>query len=299
MDWNDVRYFLAVARAGSLAGAARTLKVEHSTVGRRLDAFERALGARLFLRGPTGFQLTTTGTQLLPLAENVERAIEALSRQGSGDDGRLEGTVRLTTSEVMSGFLMKSMLALRAQHPALRIEILSGNRTFDLARGEADLAVRIAPTSQPDLIVRTLAVCAWALYAATTYAERCGLLSDATALAGHDIIGFDESLANVPGALWLSQHAVGASFPLRANSIIAALNAAHAGVGIAAIPCFLADREPTLRRLSPTIIGTRDVFLVVHPDALRVARVRAVMDFLIELFKNERDFLAGAEPAAP
>src|SRR5262245_49873838 len=101
MDWNDVRYFLAVARAGSLAGAARALKVEHSTVGRRLSALEEALGTRLFLRGSTGFSLTPAGAEMLPLAEEVERAVEALARKTGGEDGRIEGTVRLTTSEVM------------------------------------------------------------------------------------------------------------------------------------------------------------------------------------------------------
>jgi DNA-binding transcriptional LysR family regulator len=238
---------------------------------------------------------------MLPLAEEVERAVNALARKVGGDDGRIEGTVRLTSSEVMSGFVLKNMGPLRGEHPALRIEVLSSNRSLDLTRGEADIAVRIAPTAQPDLLVRKVAACGWSLYAASSYADARGVLDDATTLAGHEIIGYDDSLSGVPGALWLAEHGEGATTALRANSIVSALNAALAGLGIAAIPCFLGDVESTLRRMTPTIIGNRDVFVVVHPDTARVARVRAVMDFLVDLYARHAQLLSGvvAAPAAP
>src|SRR5690349_836561 len=153
-DWNDLRYFLAVCREGTLAGAARNLRVQHSTVGRRLDVLESALGAVLFARTPEGFVLTETGAEILPLAEAAERTLVLVERRARASDERIEGTVRLTASEAFSGFLVRRLAPLREQYPKLVVEILSGNRSFDIARGEADLALRISPTTQMELICK-------------------------------------------------------------------------------------------------------------------------------------------------
>src|SRR5450432_2411088 len=131
LDWNDFRYFLAIARAGTLAGAARELSVEHTTVGRRLAALEGALGARLFLRGPDGLAATSAGRAVLPLAEEIAARVEAIERRVSGDDGRIEGTVRISTSEAVSGYLVRAFTALRERLPGLLVEILSGNHAAD------------------------------------------------------------------------------------------------------------------------------------------------------------------------
>jgi DNA-binding transcriptional LysR family regulator len=296
MDWNDLRYFLAVRRAGSLAGAARALKVEHSTVSRRLAALEDALGAKLFLRGPDGFTSTPAGDKLATHAESMEAAATAIDRQVTGGDERVDGTVRLTTSEVFSGFVVKRLGALRARHPDLVVEVLSGNQAFDLARGEADVALRIMATSDPELLVRKLVDCGWAMYAARGYVEQRGLPASPEDLAGHDIIGFDDTLAKVPGALWLEAHGAGARVVLRGNSIMAVLNACLAGLGVTVLPCFLGDVEPTLARLAPKHLGTRPMYLVVHPDRARVARVRVVMDFVAEIMSAEAQLLNGARP---
>jgi DNA-binding transcriptional LysR family regulator len=293
MDWNDLRYFLAVKRAGSLAGAARALKVEHSTVSRRLAALEESLGAKLFLRGPDGFTSTPAGDALTPHAEAMEAAAQAVTLKVAGDDERVEGTVRLTTSEVFSGFVVKRLGPLRARHPDLLVEVLSGNQAFDLARGEADVAIRIMATSDPDLLVRKLVECGWGMYAARGYTEQRGAPPSPEALAGHDVIGFDETLARVPGALWLEGHAAGARVVLRGNSIMAVLNACLAGLGVTVLPCFLCDVEPTLVRLAPQHLGSRPMYLVAHPDRARVARVRVVMDFIIEMMTGEAKLLEG------
>jgi DNA-binding transcriptional LysR family regulator len=293
MEWGDLRYFLAVRRAGTLAGAARNLKVEHSTVSRRLAALEEALGARLFLRGPDGFSLTPAGEQVLPHAEAVEAAALSIERKVGADDQRVEGTVRLTTSEVFTGFMVKRLARLRARHPALLVEVLSGNQSLDLGRGEADLALRVMKTTDPDLLVRKVMNVGWSLYAAEDYLARRGAPAGADNLTGHDIIGFDDTMAAVPGAQWLAAHGAGANVVLRGNSIISALNACVVAMGLAVLPCFLADTEPTLRRLDPRVLGSREVWMVVHPDLAALARVRVVMDFIVEVLSEHAALLHG------
>jgi DNA-binding transcriptional LysR family regulator len=295
-DWNDFRYFLAIARSGSLAGAGRELGVKHTTVGRRLAALEAELGTRLFLRGPEGLVATEAGRGILPLAEEIAARFDAIELRVAGGDDRIEGTVRLSISEAFTGYFVKHFGALRERHPNLVVEISSGNRSVDLMRGEADLAVRAREVTEPDLVARKVAVAGWSLYAAPDYVARKGAPATPEDLRGHDVIGFDESLANTPGGLWLGAHAQGANVVMRGNSIVAAINATVCGMGISTVPCFFADGEPRLRRLTPRVLGGRDIFLVVHPDVARVARVRAVMDFVVELLARDAALWSGALP---
>jgi DNA-binding transcriptional LysR family regulator len=297
-DWNDFRYFLAIARAGSLAGAARELGVEHTTVGRRLSALEAELGVRLFLRGPDGLAATEAGRGILPLAEEIATRFEAIDRRVSGGDDRIEGTVRFSVSEALSGYFVKHFAALRERHPGLVVQMSSGNQASDLMRGEADLAVRAREVTEPDLLARKVASAAWSLYAAPDYIARKGTPPSPEDLRGHDIIGFDDSLNNTPGGLWLQAHLAGTNVVMRGNSIVAAINAAICGMGIGAVPCFLAEGDPALRRLTPRVLGARDIFLVVHPDLARVARVRAVMDFVVDLFTRDATLWSGVAPGA-
>jgi DNA-binding transcriptional LysR family regulator len=297
-DWNDFRYFLAIARAGSLAGAARELGVEHTTVGRRLSALEAELGARLFLRGPDGLIATEAGRGILPLAQEIAERFDAIDRRVSGGDDRIEGTVRLSISEAISGYFVKHFTSLRERHPGLMVQIASGNQAADLMRGEADLALRAREVTEPDLLARKVACVGWSLYAASDYVARKGTPPTPEDLRGHDVIGFDDSLSNTPGGLWLHAHAQGANVVMRGNSIVAAINAAICGMGISAVPCLLGEGQPLLRRLTPRVVGVRDVFLVVHPDLARVARVRAVMDFVVELFTRDAALWSGLAPEA-
>src|SRR3954463_10253828 len=295
-DWNDFRYFLAIARSGSLAGAGRELGVEHTTVGRRLAALETELGTRLFLRGPDGLVATEAGRGILPLAEEIETRFDAIERRLSGGDDRIEGTVRVSISEAFTGYFVTHFGSLRERHPNLVVQISSSNHSADLMRGEADLAVRAREVTEPDLVARKVAVAGWSLYAAPDYVARRGVPATPEDLCGHDVIGFDESLANTPGGLWLGAHTQGANIIMRGNSIVAAINATVCGMGISAVPCFLATGDPRLRRLTPRVLGDRDIFLVVHPDLARVARVRAVMDFVVELFVRDAALWSGALP---
>jgi DNA-binding transcriptional LysR family regulator len=293
LDWNDVRYFLAIGEAGTLAGAGRALGVQHSTVARRLDAVERALGVSLFTRTPDGLILTEAGQEILPLAQQAGKALADMERRVGGGDSRIEGSVRLATSEAFSGLMIRILSELKERHPALTVDILSGNRPLNLTRGEADIAVRLMATPQPDLISRKVGESGWSLYAAESYTRRAGAPAVASDLAGHALIDFDEAMAGVPGAQWLRKHGDGARIVLRGNSIIAVLNAAVAGMGVAGLPCFVADAEPGLRRLTPAIIGTRDVCLVYMPTVGRIARVRAVIDFIAESLAERSALLRG------
>jgi DNA-binding transcriptional LysR family regulator len=295
VDWNDFRYFLAVARAGTFAGAARELGVEHTTVARRLTALEAALGTRLFIRGPEGLTATAAGRDVLPLAEEIAARAQAIERRVHGEDSRVEGTVRVSVSEALSGYLVKRSAALRDRHPGLRVEMQVGNHASDLLRGEADLAIRARPVTEPDLVARKLVCAGWSMYASLDYLARRGTPPAPESLGGHDIIAFDDSMAQTPGGTWFAAHAKGCNVALRGNSVVAVLNAALCGMGVAVLPCFLAEGEgePRLRRLTPRVLGARDIHLVVHPDLARVARVRAAMDFIVELFERDAALWTG------
>ena len=293
LDWNDLRYFLAVCRVGTLAGAARELSVRHSTVGRRIEAVEQALGVSLFARTPDGFVPTAAGVEIRPLAEDAERAATAIERRIAGGDKRIEGTVRVTASEAFSGFLVHQLATLRERHPGLMIEVLSGNRSFDLMRGEADLAVRFSKTTQADLLSKRIGMAGWSVYAAKSYIARRGKPTSLDDLSGHDVIGFGDAMSQASPALWLGHRTTGATVVLRGNSIVAVLNAAIVGMGIAVLPCFLADNELNLSRLTDEIIGAAEIWLVYHPDVAKVARVRTVIDFFTEAIGRKAAMLGG------
>jgi DNA-binding transcriptional LysR family regulator len=297
IDWNDLRYFLAVSRAGSLAGAARSLGVRHTTVGRRIEALEAALAASLFTRTPEGFTLTESGAAILPLAEQAERAAEAVERRVAGGDQRVEGIVRVTTSEAFSGFLVRRLSELQARYPDLTVDVLSTNASLDLSRSEADIALRMVPTDAAELVSKRLCDAGWSLYAAESYVARMGVPKDYANLSGHDIVGFDETMAKTPGALWLEGHSEGAHVVMRCNSLVAALNATIVGMGVSVVPCFLADAEPTLTRLTDAVLGRRGVWVVFHPDVAKIKRVRTVIDFIAEIVGRDLASFRGDQAA--
>ena len=297
MDWNDLRYFLTIARSGSLAKAARELSVEHTTVSRRLGALEEDLGTRLFARGPAGLVLTPAGKSMLPIVELIAEQISSIERRVTGLDGRVAGTVRLTIPESGNSYFMQRLRELRSRHPELLIELISDNRALDLRRGEADIAVRFAASPDQDLIVRKLGKAGWSLYASATYLARKGPLASVNDVSGHELIGYADLLAMVEGERWLRSLEPPPVVVMRGNSIVGVARAAVEGIGIAPLPCFAAAQESGLLRLTPELIGERDILVVVHPDLVQVARVRATMDFLIELFHRDAALWSGVDPA--
>lgn len=293
MDWNDLRHFLAVYRQRSLAGAARELGCEYTTVGRRIGALEETLGTRLFTRARDGMSPTPAADSLMPLAESVERATQAIERRIGGLDERIDGTVKVTCPDGFDSYLVTQLQELRARHPELRVEIVADFRTLDLLRGDADIAVRMTATTQPDLLVRKLCDIKWLMFASDAYVERHGVPSPIENLRGHEIVGFGPKFVRSPGTVWLDAHQEGATVACRCNTLHAVVQATQAGIGLTVIPQHLGTLAK-LRLLAPDVLGSRSISLVVHPDLAKVARIRTVMTFLADAILRDH----AAEPVA-
>lgn len=288
-NWDDLRIFLAVARAGSLSGAARTLGVNHSTVFRRIGAFEAELGVRLFERQPGGYLLTPAGEELRDGALRVEEEIASLSRKVTGQDLRLSGAVRVTTIDMLAfGLLPRHLAGFRDAYPGIEVELVVGNVALNLSRREADVALRVGNAPAETLVGRRVGRLAFAVYASANYHAR----RPEPDLSLHDWIGFDsehEALVRRV-ARFLPE----AKPMLRTNSVAAALSAAKAGMGLAPLPCGLADLETDLVRIAP-LPGefTLDLWLLTHDDLRQTARIRAFLDFLAEVLAKEAPLLEG------
>jgi DNA-binding transcriptional LysR family regulator len=205
-DWNDLRSFLAIARQGSLQGAARTLGVNHSTVFRRLNALEARLGARLFDRSARGYALTAAGEHMLASALRVEDEILGLERRLLGGDVRLSGTLRVTTTDTLvHGVLGPHLRAFQTAYPAIELELITGNAFFDLSKREADVALRPSRHPGDAMVGRRLAEIAVALYGARDYLAARGRPPSVAALDGHAVVTGDASLGHLPATRWLAE----------------------------------------------------------------------------------------------
>lgn len=294
LDWNDLRHFLAAARALSLAGAARELQVEHSTVGRRLRSLERALGGTLVLRQPDGLVLTPLGLQVLAAAEQVERAVETVVEVAGGAQER----VRLAVPSGFAVLVTAPLERLRQARPPIALDIVSGARVVDLARGDADLAVRGGPVTDLDLVARPLGHVGWALYAAPAYLQRRPPNPDPAGLAGHEVIGFDRSLSETPNARWLDAHATQARIVMRGAEVIDIAGAAAEGVGVALLPCLIGDRSPALQRMTPEVLVRRELALVYRREMRLSPAVVLAIEAIVEVFLQARALLDGAVGSA-
>ncbi len=286
MNWDDLRVFLALARSGSLSATARGLGVDHSTVARRVAALESNLGMRLFDRLPRGYAPTAEGEDLVALALRVEDAVLAVERHAKGQPGEPAGVVRLSAPPAFaSHFLAPRLAGLRRTMPKLVVELVGDARAVSLTRREADLAIRLSRPEDEGLVARKLGDMGYGLYATPGYL-------DGRAPADWEFIGYDESLDHVPQQRWLHSIAAGRPFVFRANDLTSLLAATRAGIGIAAIPHFLGRPEPALVTIpTPVAPDPRELWLLVHRDLRRAARVRAVMDALIGIAAAERALL--------
>ncbi len=293
-NWDDLRLFLAVARAGSLSGAARSLGVNHSTVFRRIGAFEEALDVRLFERLPNGYVLTAAGEEMREAALRVEAEIAALGRKVAGQDLRLSGTVRITTIDMLAlGLLPRHLAAFRTAYPGIELEIAVSNAAVNLSRREADIALRVSNQPPEALIGRRAGRLVFAAYGAAATMDEAADIP----LAERDWIGFDsdhEALVRRFARFLPRTRPI-----FRVNSVAAAIAAAKAGIGLAPLPCGIADLEPDLVRVAPLPDDfTLDLWLLTHEDLRRTARIRAFLDFLAEALAGEADLLEGQRPRA-
>jgi len=295
IDWNDLSYFLAVARNGSTAAAARTLGVNQSTVTRRIAVLEEGLAVRLFDKHRSGYRLTRAGTDLLPHAIKVEEAVLGLCRQATSLERDLTGSLRLTTAEgVAYGLISPLLNAFHERFPGLRVNLLIEDRYVDLSHGEADVALRAGRTIKGDLIGRKLVDGAWAAYAIQDYVDRHGCPGTAQDLNAHRLVGFEGDLERIDAAQWLHATAPSGEIACRSNSILGHLMAAKSGVGIALLPCHIGDPEGDLVRVLPPIREILGEFwLLTHPDLHRTPKVRAFFDFMTSEIKKYRPLLLG------
>lgn len=296
MDWDDVRNFLAIARSRSLSGAARELGVRQSTMSRRLEHMEATAGARLLQRGPRGYELTALGEAVLGNAERMEAEAIAVERLVQGRDVALSGTVRITTVDLIAdGVLPDAVSRLQAHYPGIGIDVLTDPRSFNLSRREADLAIRMVRFQGADLISRRIATAASALYASDAYLSAYG--DPAEGKGDHAIVTVLDDQMHLPEPRWVADVVSGARVALRSNSRTTQVAMVSAGLGVACLPCFLADAMPGLVRLDRAGPGPeREIWLGVHADLRHMPRIRAVIDALDHIFARAKCRLLG-EPA--
>jgi DNA-binding transcriptional LysR family regulator len=295
-DWNDLKFFLAVAREGSTIAAARSLGVNQSTVQRRLAHLEAQLGQRLVERQQSGYELTELGFDMLPMAESIAAAAQAFGQRMEELARDKAGAVRLTCPEPIAFRLNQSGILDRfhAANPGLKVEFVLSDQYVDLTKGEADVALRSGDTDDDVLVGRKIADSLWALYASRQYVERHGTLSSITELKDHPLIAFEENMSKHRVMTWLKEVAPGATYAARNTSVLGLIYATKAGVGIAPLPMSLGDAETDLVRvLGPVPELTRAWRILAHPDHRNSARVSAFFTFILKESENLRPILTG------
>jgi DNA-binding transcriptional LysR family regulator len=296
INWEDLRYVLAVADASSLAAAARALGVNHTTVLRRVNAFEERLGLRLFERLPTGYVLTAGGEELLASARTVADTVTALERRLAGADLRFEGTLRVTTMDtLMASVLPDVLLGFRAEQPGILVEVAVTNVMANLTRRDADVAIRPAKDPPETLVGRRVSDLAFAVYGAPRYLAAASNIADFSAQVW---VAPDDSLAASSAARWMRAELPGATVALRADSLVALRQAASAGIGLVVLPCYLGDTSPGLVRVRPDPVADirTALWVLTHEDLRRTARVRAFTEYLARALGREHDLLEGRRP---
>jgi DNA-binding transcriptional LysR family regulator len=285
LDWESLRTVLAVTRARSLAGAARALDLRHSTVFRRIEEVERRIGQPLFDRHRGGWTANELGETAARAAQAMEEAALEAERRLLGADGRLAGTIRVATSELVGGYLLSRVIdTFLTEHPAVEIEVDVSNNSLDLTRREADVAIRATRTPPDSLVGRKLATPGYAVYAVPSLLPR-GKVPDLETLPW---IGFDERLAHLPVARWFDGVLSGARPRLRMDSLATMLRAAVAGAGAAVLPTFAASQEPGLVRVTDVISDVHmELWLLSHPDLRGSARIRAFTEHLTAALPKE------------
>ncbi|MGV2140004.1 LysR family transcriptional regulator [Agrobacterium sp. 16-2014-1-2a] len=283
MDWGDVRIFLAVARSGTLGAAGRQLKISHPTVSRRLQALEDATGQTLFQRTADGYVLTEEGAAVLAMAEHMEEAALAMERRLAGDEQKLEGTLRISSSDWFGAWVLPPVMAVFSRaHPGVDIEVLTGTRLFSLAQREADVAFRIQPFAEADIVQRRLIDMRYGVYLAKGLEVPQPGKGD-----GFNLVTMDTSLGMFPDIAWLKQKLPGAKVALKSNSRSVQAQMSSAGVGIAVLPRPVGDQQANLTRID---LGedppSREIWMGYHRDVRRSARLRAFVDLAVRMLAN-------------
>ncbi len=290
--WDDVRAFLAVARTGTLSGAAENVVLGIATVSRRIHRLERALGVPLFTRQQSGYRLTEDGSALMERAEEMEAAARSLG-SGIRDEAALSGVVRLATAEnLATGLVLPALSELRTSYPNLTVELITNIATINIHRRDADLALRMVMPERGNVTVQRLGVLGYGLYCCSDYAAARGQREDRARFDADDFIGWGEGQAHLPAARWVQRALRGRAPALTTTSLGAQVVACAEGLGLAVLPHFLA-KPRGLICLDADLGLDQSIFLVIHADLAQLRRIRATADFLRELVARHRDALGG------
>lgn len=300
IDWDGLRFVLAVARAGSALRAAKTLKVNQTTVTRRIAQIECEIGASLFESRQSGQLPTPLGHVVVAVAERVEAEILALKSTIDARRRQLSGSVRFTSSEGYANYVVAPFLrSFRQQFPGVTVELITNDRRLDIARGEADVALRAS--SRPEgggIVAQRLPDASWTAYCARSYQEERGTPTHEDGFDGHAILLVEGQIAQLPSFRWLGEAAARAGGVTRSNSITNLISATKAGLGITMFPCFIGDSEPELVRcMAPPPSLDGEVWLIVREDIRQEPHVRAFVDSFAAYMVAHRALHGGKAPA--
>lgn len=283
MEWSDLRIFLAIARAGTLGAAARKLALTQPTMGRRLRVLEQALGHKLFQRTKDGFVLTDEGSTLLGHAERMEEEALSIERRLAGQAQQIEGVLRITSSDWFGAHVLTPVLAeFSARHPQVMIELLTDSRFYSLSRREADVAFRIRPFDEPDVVSRKLLHMRYGAYVRKGLAHP--IAGDG---AGSALLALDSAFAGTPDDSWLQTMLPKARTVFRSNSRDVLAKMCTQGMGIAVLPIPLGDGIAGIERIDLRAEPPgRDTWIGYHRDLRGLARLRAMLDLVIARLAN-------------
>ena len=286
LSWDDVQVFLAVVQHGSVSGAARALRVNHSTVLRRIGSLEHSVAVRLFDRLPGGYALTAAGNDIAERLAGVGEQIDAAHRQVMGLDVEMKGTLRLTSTDTLAhGVLMPLLARFRELHPGVQVQLAMNNSFLSLTRREADVAVRGSNRPPENLVGRHVGDMRTALYASKRYLKSRGRKPR---FEDHAWVAPDESLSHLEQAKWLARHVDASRIAVRVDSLLGMVEAVRSGIGAGLLLCALADAHAELVQLaSPAPELDTRIWILTHPELRQVARIRAFTQFLFDALRED------------
>lgn len=292
-NWDDYRLLLALSRGRSIAGGARILGVDSSTVSRQLAAMERSLGACLVLRGGREFTFTAEGKAAVVAAEEMESIVANVTRAIRAAKTDIDGVVKVSVVPSMLRILMPLLAIASEKHPKLSIELSAANHTVNLAKGDADIAVRMTQPTEVDLVARRAIEMGFGVFASKSYAARCGLPATWEELARHRLIQYAEAMLHLSWFAWIESYASKGAPVSRADSTEMALGLISSGMGVGVLPCIMGDHAPDLVRVFAEPVAYASGWIVYHETARNSARVRAVADMLAGFLETQVAPLSG------
>lgn len=292
-NWNDLTFFLELARQSRLMPAARRLKVDHTTVSRRVAELEKDLAVKLFERKPDGFVLTDDGHRLFAVAEKIEALSLTVNETVGSAPAKPVGRVRLATMEGIAAFYLAEKLAdFNAQHPSIVVELVTERHLINLTKREADVSISFVPPIGPRLAVTKAGTFRLGLYASAAYLGRRGVPASADELPAHDFVDYVTDLVAIPKVHWLLDVLDPEHVSFRSTSMAVQQNAIAAGRGLGLLPLFSAKKDPRLVPiLQDKVSVERELYIAVHEDIQFMGRVRALTRFLGELFQRDAAYL--------